>query len=341
MNKIRCEMCGSTELVKQDGLFVCQYCGCKYSPEEAKKLMVVKIDQTENLKNLYLLARRARAENNTELAQKYYEQIIVNDPTSWEASFYVVYCTAINCKVGQIGSAAYSVKNCIGSTFQLIKENVEESKQKEIYTEIKDNVETLASMLLRASEDHFCKHNGSWKEISTWNDNILFMMETLGDRLNYDFRDTVAAISAYKKALVLKSQYNSSVGNDWVTSIQNKILKIDSSYQNELDRAEMMKEYNTLLSKSAELEKAVEGGKPEALRNLKIEGWIFTILVIGIIIMSAATMELHLFEVVIIVIFGVLAWLLFSSIPDDMRSAEDAQKQLDRMRELEKKLQIK
>lgn len=341
MNKIRCEMCGSTELVKQDGLFVCQYCGCKYSPEEAKKLMVVKIDQTENLKNLYLLARRARAENNTELAQKYYEQIIVNDPTSWEASFYVVYCMAINCKVGQIGSAAYSVKNCIGSTFQLIKENVNESEQKDIYTEIKANVETLASMLLRASEDHFRKHNGSWKEISTWNDNILFMVEALGDRLNYDFRDLVAAISAYKKALVLKSQCNSSVGNDWITSIQNKILKIDSSYQNEMDRAEMMKEYNILLSKSAELQEAVEGGKPEALRNVKIEGWMFTILVIGTIVISAATMELHLFEVATIVIFGVLAWLLFNSIPNDMRSAEDAQKQLDRMRELEKKLQIK
>lgn len=40
MKQFRCEMCGSTELIKQDGLFVCQACGCKYTVEEAKKLMV-------------------------------------------------------------------------------------------------------------------------------------------------------------------------------------------------------------------------------------------------------------------------------------------------------------
>lgn len=37
---IKCEMCGSTDIIKQDGVFVCQSCGIKYSLEEAKKLMV-------------------------------------------------------------------------------------------------------------------------------------------------------------------------------------------------------------------------------------------------------------------------------------------------------------
>lgn len=40
MKQLTCEMCGSTDLMKQDGVFVCQTCGCKYSVEEAKKLMV-------------------------------------------------------------------------------------------------------------------------------------------------------------------------------------------------------------------------------------------------------------------------------------------------------------
>ncbi|MBR4866389.1 MAG: hypothetical protein IKU11_06855 [Clostridia bacterium] len=39
MKKIVCEMCESTEFVKEGGLFVCQGCGCKYPPEEARKLM--------------------------------------------------------------------------------------------------------------------------------------------------------------------------------------------------------------------------------------------------------------------------------------------------------------
>ncbi len=39
MKKIVCEICESTDFVKDDGLFVCQGCGCKYSAEEAKKMM--------------------------------------------------------------------------------------------------------------------------------------------------------------------------------------------------------------------------------------------------------------------------------------------------------------
>ena len=40
MKQLTCEMCGSTDLMKQDGVFVCQTCGCKYSVEEARKMMV-------------------------------------------------------------------------------------------------------------------------------------------------------------------------------------------------------------------------------------------------------------------------------------------------------------
>ena len=39
MKQMTCERCGSTDLVKQDGMFVCQSCGCKYTVEEARKLM--------------------------------------------------------------------------------------------------------------------------------------------------------------------------------------------------------------------------------------------------------------------------------------------------------------
>ncbi len=40
MKKISCEMCGSNDLIKQNGVFVCQSCGAKYSVEEAKKMMI-------------------------------------------------------------------------------------------------------------------------------------------------------------------------------------------------------------------------------------------------------------------------------------------------------------
>ena len=39
MKRLTCELCGSTDFVKESGMFVCQSCGCKYSPEEAKALL--------------------------------------------------------------------------------------------------------------------------------------------------------------------------------------------------------------------------------------------------------------------------------------------------------------
>ena len=47
MKQLACEMCGSTNLVKQDGMFVCQECGTKYSVEEAKKMMMEEGDTAE------------------------------------------------------------------------------------------------------------------------------------------------------------------------------------------------------------------------------------------------------------------------------------------------------
>lgn len=111
MKHLTCEMCGSTDLIKQDGVFVCQTCGCKYSIEEARKMMVegvvevtgkVKIDDSEKIKKLYVLARRANEENNTEMAAKYYEQILLEDPMSWEASFYSTYFAALKADIDNV-----------------------------------------------------------------------------------------------------------------------------------------------------------------------------------------------------------------------------------------------
>ena len=42
MKALVCEMCNSNDIVKQDGYYVCQTCGTKYSVEEARKLMIEK-----------------------------------------------------------------------------------------------------------------------------------------------------------------------------------------------------------------------------------------------------------------------------------------------------------
>ena len=69
MKQLKCEMCGSTDLIKQEGVFVCQGCGCKYSIEEAKKMMAeesadvleskTKVETTEKSKSLSEPAKNA------------------------------------------------------------------------------------------------------------------------------------------------------------------------------------------------------------------------------------------------------------------------------------------
>lgn len=159
MKAMVCEMCDGKDLVKQDGMYVCQSCGTKYSVEEAKKLIVegvVKIDTSDELKNLYQIARRAKDDNNSENAARYYDMILVKDPTSWEAAFYVVYFKAQSCKIAQIRSAGISVNNCLNSVFNLIKDYVtDKNEQIKAYTEVATNVIIITTMLNSASVNHY------------------------------------------------------------------------------------------------------------------------------------------------------------------------------------------
>ena len=53
MTKIQCELCGSTDIMKEEGFFVCQHCGCKYSLEEARKMMIEgKVDVSGSTVNI-------------------------------------------------------------------------------------------------------------------------------------------------------------------------------------------------------------------------------------------------------------------------------------------------
>lgn len=92
MKRLTCEMCGSTDIVKQDGLFVCQNCETKYSVEEARKMMIegtvevvgtVKIDHSDNLDNLVQFARDALEDGRFDDAYGYSTEaltIVSNSP---------------------------------------------------------------------------------------------------------------------------------------------------------------------------------------------------------------------------------------------------------------------
>ena len=103
MKALTCEMCGSTEIVRQDGLYVCQACGTKYSKEDAKKMMseetikvegIIKVDVTEELANLKTLARRASQANDWDRAYVYYERILLINPDDCGANYNLQFYKA-------------------------------------------------------------------------------------------------------------------------------------------------------------------------------------------------------------------------------------------------------
>ena len=97
MKKLTCEMCGSTDIVKENGVFVCKTCGCKYSVEEAKKMMIegtvdvtgstIKVDNTGLVDNYLAMAKNALNTKNLGEAENYANRIIEIDPKSYQAWF--------------------------------------------------------------------------------------------------------------------------------------------------------------------------------------------------------------------------------------------------------------
>lgn len=165
LKQLKCEMCGSADLLKQDGVFVCQSCGIKYSVEDAKKMMfegtvdvqgVVKIDDSDELKKLYQAARNARETSDYATALRHYESISSKEPDSWEALFYLVILKTNSIKNGEIGSSALSVTNCLNRVFQLIKTNViEDEERKKCVKEVIDQCLETSSVLSLASQNFY------------------------------------------------------------------------------------------------------------------------------------------------------------------------------------------
>lgn len=99
MKALVCEMCGSTDLVKENGLFVCQSCGIKYSLEEARKMMIegtvnvsgtVKVDKTENVEKMIKRISVLMSQSNWDEANGLCKRALEIDPEN--AELYLLLC---------------------------------------------------------------------------------------------------------------------------------------------------------------------------------------------------------------------------------------------------------
>lgn len=156
MKKLVCELCGSDDIVKQEGCFVCQQCGTKYSIEEAKRMMMeggdaapgitVKVDNTSFVERYLQNARRAKAKEDWEETEKYYNMVEQNEPTNIEAVFYSAYGKARTSLISEDYYKKEAVFRVLQNTISVISDNfvVEKAEEeKPLLEQIKTDIAGL------------------------------------------------------------------------------------------------------------------------------------------------------------------------------------------------------
>lgn len=155
MKQLTCEMCGGTDLMKQDGAFVCQNCGMKYSVEEAKKMMIegtvdvqgtVKVDNTAFVQKYLANARRAKEKEDWSETEKYYNMVEQNDPTNIEAIFYSTFARVKQALLeAETKDKRQGVFNVLVKSVSIIDDNYDNANEEhhKLLFKILDDIEGL------------------------------------------------------------------------------------------------------------------------------------------------------------------------------------------------------
>ena len=148
MKRLVCEMCSSNDLVKIDGLFVCQYCGTKYSVEEAKKMMfdgpvevqgTVRISNVAQTSSLLNMAKSAFDSKNYVKAEAFCDQALSIDDSNSEA--WRLKGRSIHKQTSSNNSRLLEAYNCALTAFSLL-DDAEKAKPKgEFYIELKGYID--------------------------------------------------------------------------------------------------------------------------------------------------------------------------------------------------------
>lgn len=137
MGKLKCVLCDGDNIVKQEDYFICQTCNCKYTLEEAKKIMFdsmetekeeKKSDDDDLLKNLYELASNSYKSENYQQAENFCNQILTKDSTNYDA--WLLKGKSINELSKPDNNRYLEAYNCIVSAYDMLNEK---EKTKEFY----------------------------------------------------------------------------------------------------------------------------------------------------------------------------------------------------------------
>lgn len=160
MKKLKCEMCGSTDFIKEKGVFACQNCGIKYSVGDAKKMVTevasedkdrVEIAQENNVANYLAMAQSAYHSQNYKEAESYCNKILEIDLQNYEAWF-------LKGKSAGWQSTKYKKRlnetvSCFEKAIKYSPESVKKNIANDSLTEIMEIAKALVSLCCRDYEN--------------------------------------------------------------------------------------------------------------------------------------------------------------------------------------------
>lgn len=260
MKQIVCEVCGSNDLVKEDGCFICQYCGAKYSPEEAKRLIVevngkvdvsgskVTVDNTSFVERSLENARRAKAKEDWEECEKYYNMVEQYEPTNIEAIFYSSYGKAIMALVDSDRFKREQKIKVLKNSISVIDDNYDNSPDK--YEENKVLIQNINADLLSMMNSSFVMNtvnNGNYTSNDSSYTFDMFIELSLG--MIESIEHIIGVITDKKKTIylwqILRQQYSyiysiyrrasykyrqRSRWLDAIANIDNQLYRLDPYY---------------------------------------------------------------------------------------------------------------
>lgn len=260
MKQIVCEVCGSNDLVKEDGCFICQYCGAKYSPEEAKRLIVevngkvdvsgskVTVDNTSFVERSLENARRAKAKEDWEECEKYYNMVEQYEPTNIEAIFYSSYGKARMALVDSDRFKREQKIKVLKNSISVIDDNYDNSPDK--YEENKVLIQNINADLLSMMNSSFVMNtvnNGNYTSNDSSYTFDMFIELSLG--MIESIEHIIGVITDKKKTIylwqILRQQYSyiysiyrrasykyrqRSQWLDAIANIDNQLYRLDPYY---------------------------------------------------------------------------------------------------------------
>jgi len=296
MKQLVCEACGSKELIKQDGVFVCQSCDTKYSVEEAAK-MTTGIDTSASLEKALKNARRAMERKDYEQAEKFYGIILMEEPENWEATFYSTYAKAMG---RSISEAANLVTNSIKTVLKDLKKLDDAVQQEKAITQISvDLLELCEAGYNSAIGDYnstsvYSANDIYMAKVSCANDVIRYtsMLVFFGKELISEFGEneyTITKIVLFyeteRKALdesLFGSIFNAQFDNE---SFINYLQESNCEHRKWLDKLnELTKAESSETIEAGESSEATEEKKPEPSRSDTILGCLIIIVMIVAVI---------------------------------------------------------